>query len=105
VPTLPLFVHEWLSTKGFIETLKGHKLDQQLALNLFGDPGRSITDQVLIAYEYRDKWVNPDDPRRFAGGDELAAAPTKGLGGLVRTLPLPVRARTSMLIRNPGPDQ
>jgi hypothetical protein len=40
VPTLPLFVHERLSTKGIIETLKGHKLDPQLGLNLFGDPCR-----------------------------------------------------------------
>jgi len=32
VPTLPLFVHERLSTKGIIETLKGHKLDPQLGL-------------------------------------------------------------------------
>jgi adenine-specific DNA-methyltransferase len=67
VPTLPLFVHERLSTKGIIETLKGHKLDPQLGLNLFGDPGRSITEQVLKAYEYRDKWVN-----RMILGDSLA---------------------------------
>ena len=41
VPTLPLFVHERLSTKAIIETLKGHQaLDQQLELfDLFGDPG------------------------------------------------------------------
>jgi adenine-specific DNA-methyltransferase len=58
VPTLPLFVHERLSTKGIIETLKGHKLDKQMEFSLFGDPNRSITDQVLKAYEYRDKWVN-----------------------------------------------
>jgi adenine-specific DNA-methyltransferase len=45
VPTLPLFVHERLSTKGIIETLKGHKLDPQLGFDLFGDPGRSITDR------------------------------------------------------------
>ncbi len=30
VPTLPLFVHERLSTKAIIETLKGHKRDQQI---------------------------------------------------------------------------
>ena len=29
VPTLPLFVHERLSTKAIIETLKGHKRDKQ----------------------------------------------------------------------------
>src|SRR6266571_2284534 len=41
VPTLPLFVHERLSTKAIVETLKGHKLDPQLGLDLFGDPNRS----------------------------------------------------------------
>ena len=29
VPTLPLFIHERLSTKAILETLKGHKRDQQ----------------------------------------------------------------------------
>src|SRR6202165_1812292 len=48
VPTLPLFVHERLSTKGILETLKGHLRDRQLSLaDLFSDPQRSITDQVL----------------------------------------------------------
>ena len=85
VPTLPLFVHERLSTKGIIETLKGHKLDRQLGLNLFGDPGRSITDQVLKAYEYRDKWVN-----RMILGDSLAVMNSllhyEGLGGQVQMI-------------------
>jgi adenine-specific DNA-methyltransferase len=58
VPTLPLFVHERLSTKGIIETLKGHQRDAQRGFENFGDPNHSITDQVLRAYEYRDKWVN-----------------------------------------------
>ncbi len=30
VPTLPLFIHERLSTKAIIETLAGHKTDKQL---------------------------------------------------------------------------
>jgi adenine-specific DNA-methyltransferase len=85
VPTLPLFVHERLSTKGIIETLKGHKLDPQLGLNLFGDPGRSITDQVLKAYEYRDKWVN-----RMILGDSLIVMNSllhyEGLGGQVQMI-------------------
>src|ERR1017187_10159259 len=29
VPTLPLFIHERLSTKAIIETLKGHRIDKQ----------------------------------------------------------------------------
>jgi len=54
VPSLPLFVHERLSTVGILETLKGHRRDQQLSmLDLFGDPENSIRDQVLRAYEHK----------------------------------------------------
>jgi len=85
VPTLPLFVHERLSTKGIIETLKGHKLDPQMGFDLFGDPGHSITDQVLKAYEYRDKWVN-----RMILGDSLAVMNSllhyEGMGGQVQMI-------------------
>ncbi len=56
VPTLPLFVHERLSTKAILETLKGHKFVNQL--DLFADPQHSITDQILKAYEHKDRWVN-----------------------------------------------
>jgi DNA modification methylase len=52
---------------------------------LFGDPGRSITDQVLKAYEYRDKWVN-----RMILGDSLAVMNSllryEGLGGQVQMI-------------------
>ena len=59
VPTLPLFVHERLSTKVIVDTLVSHKRDkQQTMFELFGDPQHSVTDQVLRAYEYPDKWVN-----------------------------------------------
>ncbi len=48
VPTLPLFIHERLSTKAIIETLAGHKTDKQEdRFALFGDPQHSITDQML----------------------------------------------------------
>src|SRR5262245_6056828 len=67
VPTLPLFIHERLSTKAILETLKGHKRDKQIDMfDLFGDPQHSIADQVLRAYEHRDKWVN-----RMILGDSL----------------------------------
>lgn len=67
VPSLPLFIHERLSTKAILETLKGHKRDKQETLfDLFGDPGHSGTDQVLRAYEHRDQWVN-----RMMLGDSL----------------------------------
>jgi adenine-specific DNA-methyltransferase len=67
VPTLPLFIHERLSTKAILDTLKGHKRDKQTDMfDLFGDPQHSITDQVLRAYEHKDKWVN-----RMILGDSL----------------------------------
>lgn len=89
VPTLPLFVHERLSTKGIIETLTGHrKKESQVQLtmfDLFGDPQRPVIDQVLKAYEYRDKWVN-----RMVLGDSLVVMSSllhyEGLGGQVQMI-------------------
>lgn len=85
VPTLPLFVHERLSTKAILETLKRHRRDQQEVLDLFGDPQHSITDQVLRAYEHRDKWVN-----RLILGDSLVVMNSlleyEGLGGQVQMI-------------------
>jgi adenine-specific DNA-methyltransferase len=89
VPTLPLFVHERLSTMAIVETLKGHTKEApgaQLGMfELFGDPQRSIVDQVLKAYEHgeRDKWVN-----RMILGDSLVVMNSllhyEGLGGQVQ---------------------
>jgi len=86
VPTLPLFIHERLSTKAIIDTLVSHKRDKQLGMfELFGDPQHSITDQVLRAYEHRDKWVN-----RMILGDSLAVMNSllhyEGLGGQVQMI-------------------
>jgi adenine-specific DNA-methyltransferase len=86
VPTLPLFVHERLSTKAILETLKGHKRDKQLSmLELFGDPQRPIHDQVLRAYEYPDNWVN-----RLILGDSLVVMNSllhyESLGGQVQMI-------------------
>jgi adenine-specific DNA-methyltransferase len=67
VPTLPLFVHERLSTKAIVETLIGHKTNKQTDFwQLLGDPRHSFADQVLKAYEYQDNWVN-----RLILGDSL----------------------------------
>jgi adenine-specific DNA-methyltransferase len=67
VPSLPLFIHERLSTKAILDTLKGHKRDKQIDMfDLFGDPQHSGTEQILRAYEYQDKWVN-----RMMLGDSL----------------------------------
>ena len=86
VPTLPLFVHERLSTKAIIETLTSHKRDKQIDMfSLFGDPQHSFTDQVLRAYEYQDKWVN-----RMILGDSLVVMNSllhyEGLGGQVQMI-------------------
>jgi adenine-specific DNA-methyltransferase len=84
VPTLPLFIHERLSTKAIIETLKGHKKgSEQLAL--FADPMHSIADQVLKAYEHKDKWVN-----RMILGDSLVVMNSllhyEGMSGQVQMI-------------------
>ena len=56
VPTLPLFIHERLSTKAIVETLSGHRRDKQETMfELFGDPQHSIADQTLRAYEHPDE--------------------------------------------------
>ena len=86
VPTLPLFVHERLSTRAILETLKGHRADKQIDMfDLFADPQRSIHDQVLRAYEYKDDWVN-----RMILGDSLAVINSllryESLGGQVQMI-------------------
>ncbi|MHB8418582.1 MAG: site-specific DNA-methyltransferase [Myxococcales bacterium] len=86
MPTLPLFVHERLSTKAILETLKGHSKDKQQSLfELFRDPQRPIADQVLRAYEYQDDWVN-----RLILGDSLLVMNSllryEGLGGQVQMI-------------------
>jgi len=87
VPTLPLFIHERLSTKAILETLKGHRFDrnQETMFDLWGDPQHSITAQVLRAYEYQDKWIN-----RMILGDSLVVMNSllhyEGLGGQVQMI-------------------
>jgi len=84
VPTLPLFIHERLSTSAVIETLKGHKKGME-QLALFADPQHSITDQVLKAYEHRDKWVN-----RMILGDSMVVMNSllnyEGMAGQVQMI-------------------
>ncbi len=88
VPTLPLFVHERLSTKAIIETLGGHKRDdttQRTMFDLFGDPHHPIADQITRAYEFKDGWVN-----RMILGDSLVAMNSllhfENLGGQVQMI-------------------
>jgi adenine-specific DNA-methyltransferase len=84
VPTLPLFVHERLSTKAILETLKAHERDQQMELQLFGDPQLSLAQQ-LEAYEHTGGWVN-----RVILGDSLVVMNSlveyEGLGGQVQMI-------------------
>jgi adenine-specific DNA-methyltransferase len=88
VPSLPLFIHERLSTKAIIETLAGHKRrkeTQAVLFDLFGDPEHSITDQTLKAYEHRDQWTN-----RMMLGDSLTVMNSlltyEKLGGQVQMI-------------------
>ena len=84
VPTLPLFVHERLSTKAILESLKAHERDRQMELQLFGDPQLSLAQQ-LEAYEHTGGWVN-----RLILGDSLTVMNSllnyEGLGGQVQTI-------------------
>ena len=84
VPTLPLFVHERLSTKAILETLTGHKRDRQMELQLFADPQLSLAQQ-LEAYEHKGGWVN-----RMILGDSLVVMNSlleyEGLGGQVQMI-------------------
>ena len=86
VPTLPLFVHERLSTAAIVETLKGHRRDRQTDMfDLFGESDLALHDRLLRAYEHRDGWVN-----RLVLGDSLVVMNSllhyEGLGGQVQTI-------------------
>ena len=85
VPTLPLFIHERLSTQSILATLKGHKregVDQQVSL--FGDPQRPLAERMK-PYEHRDKWVN-----RMVLGDSLVVMNSlleyEGMGSQVQMI-------------------
>ncbi len=84
VPTLPLFVHERLSTKAILETLKGHERDRQMEMQLFADPQLPLHQQ-LEAYEHKGGWVN-----RLILGDSLIVMNSlleyESLGGQVQMI-------------------
>lgn len=81
VPTLPLFIHERLSTKAILESVR----KRQLQPSLFADPQLDITDRVLRAYEYKTGWVN-----RLILGDNLHVMNSlleyEGLGGQIQMI-------------------
>lgn len=85
VPTLPLFVHERLSTKAILETLRGHVregVDEQFGL--FGDKRQPLA-QKLRPYEHAEKWEN-----RMILGDSLVVMNSlleyEGMGGKVQMI-------------------
>jgi adenine-specific DNA-methyltransferase len=86
VPTLPLFVHERLSTEAIVQTLEGHRkrAQQNDMFSLFGDPQMPMNKQVN-AYSYRNGWVN-----RMILGDSLSVmnslARFEGLSGQVQCI-------------------
>jgi adenine-specific DNA-methyltransferase len=84
VPTLPLFVHERLSTKAILQTLTAHERDRQTELQLFADPQLPLHQQ-LEAYEHKGGWVN-----RMILGDSLVVMNSlleyEGLGGQVQMI-------------------
>lgn len=66
VPTLPLFIHERLSTQAVLETLKQRHPKRGETLNLFGEGEKSIGDKIRGAYEHLNGWQN-----RLILGDSL----------------------------------
>lgn len=80
VPTLPLFVHERLSTQAIIQSLRSHKRDRQQTLALYADEELDVSDRLLKAYEHQGPWVN-----RLILGDSLVVMNSlleyEGLGG------------------------
>lgn len=85
VPTLPLFIHERLSTKAIIDTIKDRKRQGDFFDILHQQVKRPATEQIIKAYEHRDRWVN-----RLVLGDSLAVMNSfleyEGLGGNVQMI-------------------
>ena len=85
VPTLPLFVHERLSTQAILQSVKSHKRDRQQSLALFADEELDVADRLLKAYEHPTPWVN-----RLILGDSLVVMNCllqyEGLGGQVQMI-------------------
>jgi len=66
VPSLPLFVHERLSTAAVIKTLERQKRNRNYTLDLYGEGRKSISEGRLGAYEHLNGWQN-----RLILGDSL----------------------------------
>ena len=66
VPTLPLFIHERLSTQAILDSVKSYKASTQLGFDFGGHPDRDLAEQLLKSYEYPNGWFN-----RMVLGDSL----------------------------------
>ena len=87
VPTLPLFIHERLSTQAILDSIAGHKTVQQgdWINDFFGHPERSLPEQLMKAYEHPNGWQN-----RMVLGDSLVVMNSllhfENLGGQVQMI-------------------
>ncbi len=83
VPTLPLFVHERLSTQAVLETLKRRHPKRGRTLDMFGESDKSIGEKIRGAYEHLNGWQN-----RLILGDSLQVMNSlveyENLGGQVQ---------------------
>lgn len=82
-PTLPLFVHERLSTQAVLETLKRRHPKRNQTLEMFGEGEKSIGEKIRGAYEHLNGWQN-----RLILGDSLQVMNSlleyENLGGQVQ---------------------
>lgn len=85
VPSLPLFIHERLSTQAILESVRGRNRGSTEQLDLFADPDLDIADRILKAYEHEGTWTN-----RLILGDSLLVMNSlleyEGLGGKVQMI-------------------
>lgn len=86
VPTLPLFIHERLSTQAILNSVRSFEASGQLAFeNFYGHPERSLPEQLRMAYEHPNGWQN-----RMVLGDSLVVMNSllhyENMGGSVQMI-------------------
>ena len=87
MPTLPLFIHERLSTQAILDSVSQHKLSRQgdWINDFYGHPDRSLPEQLLKAYEHPNGWQN-----RMILGDSLVVMNSplhyENMGGSVQMI-------------------